>query len=382
MPPSGNKRINKVADQPQLNPGISGIQAYKGGKSGTRFDGPVYKLSSNESPLGASPEALAAFSDIARHLEAYPDGSAHDLREAIATRYGLNRENIVCGAGSDELLQLLGKAYLRPGDEALYSAHGFLMYKIITLACGATPVTAPETNLTTDVDALLAAVTPKTRLVFVANPNNPTGTSLPLDELKRLHAGLASDVLLVIDAAYAEFVSANDYEAGVELVSSFKNVVMTRTFSKIYGLASLRVGWAYCPAAVADGLNRIRGPFNVSAPAIAAATAAMKDGNFTDKARTHNDTWRPWLEEQLAGLGMIVTPSVGNFVLARFAPNKTENGQAETANAAEAYLADRGIFVRNMAGYGLPDALRISVGSEDGNRAVIKTLAAFIESLP
>lgn len=365
-----------MADQPQLNQGILDIQAYMGGKSGTRFDGPVYKLSSNESPLGASPKALAAFSDIAAHLEAYPDGSSLDLRQAIATRYGLNPDNIVCGAGSDELLQLLGKAYLRPGDEALYSAHGFLMYKIITLACGATPVTAPETNLTTDVDAILAAVTPRTRLVFVANPNNPTGTYLPLDELKRLHAGLAPDVLLVIDAAYAEFVRSNDYEAGVELVSSFKNVVMTRTFSKIYGLAALRVGWAYCPAAVADGLNRIRGPFNVSAPAIAAATAAMKDGDFTAKAREHNDAWRPWLEEQLAGLGMIVTPSVGNFVLARFA-----SSEAETANAAEAYLAARGIFVRNMAGYGLPDALRISVGSEDGNRAVIKGLAAFFESL-
>ncbi|MFV2093864.1 MAG: histidinol-phosphate transaminase, partial [Hyphomicrobiales bacterium] len=197
----------------QTNPGIADISAYRGGKGGDEFAGPVHKLSSNESPLGASPRARKAYSDLSGQLETYPDGSAADLREAIATRYGLNRANIVCGAGSDEILFLLGKAYLAPGTEALYSAHGFLMYRIITLACGATPVTAPETNLTTDVDAMLAAVSPKTRVVFLANPNNPTGTYISANELKRLHAGLPDNVLLVIDAAYAEYVGANDYEA-------------------------------------------------------------------------------------------------------------------------------------------------------------------------
>ncbi|VAW16838.1 Biosynthetic Aromatic amino acid aminotransferase beta @ Histidinol-phosphate aminotransferase [hydrothermal vent metagenome] len=361
----------------RVNPGIAEISAYQGGKGGDDFAGPVYKLSSNESPLGASPDARAAYAALADHLETYPDGSAEELRDAIATRYGLNPANIVCGAGSDEILALLGKAYLAPGTEALYSAHGFLMYKIIANSCGASPVTAPEVDLTTDVDAMLAAVTPKTRVVFLANPNNPTGTYIPVGELKRLHAGLPSDVLLVIDAAYAEYVRANDYEAGIELVSSYENVVMTRTFSKIYGLAGLRVGWAYCPAAVAGVLNRVRGPFNVTAPALAAAAAAMRDGDFLDKARDHNETWRPWLEAALRDLGFEVSPSFGNFVLARFA----ESGGGR-ANAAEMYLAKRGIFVRNMTGYGLPHALRITVGSEAANHAVVAGLAGFVQETP
>ena len=358
----------------QVNPGILDISAYQGGKGGQSFSGPVHKLSSNESPLGASPLARDAFRNNADNLEVYPDGSATNLRAAIAARYGLNAAHIVCGAGSDEILSLLGQVYLSPGTEALYSAHGFLMYKIIAKSCGATPVTAPERELTSDVDALLAAVTPKTRIVFLANPNNPTGTYISVTELKRLHAGLPGNVLLVIDAAYAEYVSANDYEAGIEMVSSFDNVVMTRTFSKIYGLAALRVGWAYCPAAIADVLNRIRGPFNVSAPALDAAAAAMADGDFMDKARQHNDEWRPWLESALGELGFEVTPSVGNFVLAGFT-----TGGGERADAAETYLAVRGIFVRNMAGYGLPHALRISVGSEAGNRAVVEGLEQFLK---
>lgn len=359
---------------PQPNAGIMGIVAYKGGKGGPGFSGKIHKLSANESPLGPSPKACAAFGDAARHLEEYPDGSWADLVEAIAARYGLNPANIVCGAGSDEILQLLGKAYLSPGTEVLYSAHGFLMYPIIARACGATPVAAPETDLTTHVDAMLAAVTDRTRIVFLANPNNPTGTYIPVGELKRLHAGLPPHVLLVVDAAYAEYVRANDYEAGIELVSSFDNVVMTRTFSKIHGLAALRVGWAYFPAAIADVLNRIRGPFNVSAPAIAAATAAMKDSAFVESARAHNDQWRAWLEDTLRAIGFEVPPSVGNFVLAGF-PGQ----HAEKANLAEAYLAAHGIFVRNMAAYGLPRALRISVGTEEANHAVVDGLKSFLD---
>jgi len=356
----------------RVNPGIGDISAYRGGKGGEDHAGPVHKLSSNESPLGASPKAREAYAAMAGALETYPDGSAMDLREAISTRYGLNAANIVCGAGSDEILALLGKAYLSPGAEALYSAHGFLMYRIITLSCGAMPVKAPETALTTDVDAMLAAVTAKTRVVFVANPNNPTGTYIPVAELNRLHAGLPSDVLLVIDAAYAEYVRANDYEAGIELVSNHDNVVMTRTFSKIYGLAGLRVGWAYCPAAVADVLNTVRGPFNVTAPALAAAAAAMRDGDFIDRARVHNDRWRPWLETSLGDLGLDVTLGVGNFVLVGFSG-------AQLAEGGEKYLAARGIFVRNMTAYGLPHALRITVGSEEANHAVVAGLGDFLK---
>lgn len=369
-----------MADTLIVNPGILDVAAYQGGKGGhgvASSGGKIHKLSSNESPLGASPAAQAAFTEAARHLEAYPDGGAHDLRNAIAARYGLNVDNLVCGAGSDEILQLLGKAYLAPGTEAVFSAHGFLMYRIIAQSCGAVPVAVPETDLTADVDALLAAVTERSRIVFLANPNNPTGTYIPVDEVRRLHAGLPASALLVLDAAYAEYVRANDYEAGIEMVSSFDNVVMTRTFSKIHGLASLRVGWAYCPAAVADVLNRIRGPFNVSAPAMAAATASIRDAGFVEAARLHNDEWRPWLEAALSGLGFEVTPSVGNFVLAGFA----DDG-GDRANAAEAFLADRGIYVRNMAGYGLPQCLRITVGTEEANHAVIDGLKAFLGQQP
>ena len=250
--------------------GILDIAPYVPGKSA--LAGGV-KLSSNETPFGPSPRAVEAYLAGAKTLSRYPDGSARPLREAIAKLYGLDPARIVCGAGSDELLNLLATAYLGPGDEAIYSRHGFLVYRIVILARGATPVVAPEKNLTADVDEILARVTPATRMVYLANPNNPTGTYLTFDEIKRLRTGLPDDVLLVLDAAYAEYVRANDYEAGIELVATTNNTVMTRTFSKIYGLASLRIGWAYCPDAVADALNRIRGPFNVSGPAIAAGVA-------------------------------------------------------------------------------------------------------------
>ena len=248
--------------RPQPNPGILDIAAYVPGKSGAKGT-KIFKLSSNESPLGASPLAVEAYRSNAGSLELYPDGTATVLRDAIASRYGLKPENIVCGAGSDELLQLLAHAYLSPGDEAIYSQYGFLVYPIAIHSNGAVARVAPEKKLVADVDAILNLVTPKTRMVFLANPNNPTGTYLPFSEVKRLHAALPKTVLLVLDAAYAEYVRRNDYESGIELVSTFDNVVMTRTFSKIHGLAGLRLGWVYCPQHVADVLNRIRGPFNV-----------------------------------------------------------------------------------------------------------------------
>jgi histidinol-phosphate aminotransferase len=361
-----------TAGHPAPKAGILDIQPYVPGKSeaaGTR----VFKLSSNESPLGASPLAIAAFTAAARSLERYPEGSATALRQAIASRYGLKPEAIVCGAGSDELLHLLAQAYLGPGDEAIYSQYGFLVYPIAIKSMGATPVVAPEMGETANVDALLGCVSPRTRMVFLANPNNPTGTYLPFSEAKRLHAGLPGHVLLVLDAAYAEFVRRNNYESGIELVSTFGNVVMTRTFSKIHGLAALRLGWAYCPAPVADVLNRIRAPFNVNAPAMAAGVAAITDQAFVERALAHNDRWLPWLTAACEKLGLKVTPSVGNFLLVHFPLAADRN-----AAAADAFLLSRGIVVRRMEAYGLAHALRITVGDEDANRALIAALGDFM----
>jgi histidinol-phosphate aminotransferase len=259
-----------TATRPQPRPGVLDIDAYVPGKSSAPGVEKVYKLSSNETPLGPSPKAIAAYNAVGKHLEDYPDGSASDLREAIGRAFGLDPDRIVCGAGSDDLLNLIARAYLADGDEAIHTTHGFLVYPIATLGTGAKPVVAAETDYTANVDAILKLVTPRTKLVFLANPNNPTGTYLPFDEVKRLHQGLPPNVLLVIDAAYAEYVRRNDYEAGIELVATSDNVVMTRTFSKIHGLAALRLGWMYGPPHVVDAVNRIRGPFNVNAAAIQA----------------------------------------------------------------------------------------------------------------
>ena len=357
---------------PQPKPGILGISPYVPGKSGAK-GAKVHKLSSNESPFGASASAVAAYKAAADTLALYPDGAATKLRTAIAGRYGLMAENIVCGAGSDELLQLLAHAYLGPGDEAIYSQYGFLVYPIAIQSNGATPVVAPERDYLADVDAILARVTARTRMVFLANPNNPTGRYLPFSEVRRLHAGLPGHVVLVLDAAYAEYVRRNDYEAGLELVATASNVVMTRTFSKIYGLAALRLGWAYCPAHVADVLNRVRGPFNISAPAIAAGAAAMADQEFVERAIAHNNVWLDWLSSELARLGLEVTPSVGNFVLAHFPAMDSRN-----AHAADAYLQENGFVVRRMDAYGLPGALRITVGTEEANRGLAACLKAFL----
>jgi len=366
--------MNTANTRPRPGPGVLEISPYVGGKSGADAEGPVYKLSSNETPLGASPKAIKAFTGAGQSLELYPDGGAFALREAIAARYGLNIERIVCGAGSDEILSLLAQAYLSPGDEAIYSEHGFLMYKIAILSNGGVPVVAPEKQRTTDVDAILERVTKKTKIVFLANPNNPTGTYISHDEIRRLHAGLASDVVLVLDAAYAEYVRRNDYEAGIELVANSENTVMTRTFSKIHGLAALRLGWAYCPQNIADVLNRIRGPFNVSTPAIAAGAAAIADGAFMEKAADHNEEWNEWLCGKLAALGLEVTPSVGNFILIHF-PETT----GQSAPEAEDFLTRRGLILRRVDNYGFPNALRMSIGTKEANQALIKALGEFLQ---
>jgi histidinol-phosphate aminotransferase len=333
----------------------------------------VFKLSSNETPLGPSAGAIEAFRHEADRLFIYPDGSARLLREAIASTYGLNPERIVCGNGSGELLTLLAHIYLGPGDEAIISEHGFLVYKIAVLAAGGTPIIAPESDQTADVDAILARVTPRTRLVFLANPNNPTGTYLSYEEVKRLHAGLPGNVLLVLDGAYAEYVRRNDYSSGVELAAEAENVVMTRTFAKVFGLANLRLGWAYGAAAVIDALNRTRGPFNVSGPAQAAGAAALGDRAHLERAVAHNTEWLDWLTSEITKLGLKVTPSVGNFLLVHFT-EQPGKGAAE----ADRFLRDRGLVLRRVAGYGFPNALRMTVGSEEANRLFIAALSEFL----
>ncbi len=358
---------------PVPGPGILDISPYIGGEAKAEGFARPIRLASNESALGPSPKAVAAYQALAGEIHRYPDGSAAELRAALGRHNGLDPARIVCGSGSDELIGLLLRAYAGAGDEVLYSRHGFLMYPIGAKSVGATPVAVPERALTADVDGFLARVTERTRIVFVANPNNPTGTYLSADEMARLHAGLPPGVVLAIDAAYAEFINRNDYEPGIALVNRAENVVMLRTFSKIYALAGLRLGWAYCPPAIADVLNRIRGPFNVTAPALAAGVAAVEDVAALARARAHNDRWLPWLSERLAALGLELTPSVGNFVLPRF-PDEPRHDAA----AAFAFLQSRGILTRQMGAYGLPQHIRITIGTGEEMEAVAAALADFM----
>lgn len=351
-------------------PGILDIAAYVGGE----HQGEI-RLASNEGALGPSPKAIEALRRHADTMHRYPDGGSAELRRALGRRFNLDAERIVCGSGSDELLSLLVRAYAGPGDEVLYSQHGFLMYPISAKTVGATPVAAPETNLRTDVDAMLACVTERTKVVFVANPNNPTGSYLTAAELARLHAGLPENVLLVIDAAYAEYVTQPDYSDGSELAERFSNAVMTRTFSKIFALGSLRLGWAYCPAAVADVLNRLRGPFNVSGAGQAAGVAALEDAEFLERSRALNEENRRHFSERLRALGLTVHPSVGNFVLVSFAALPADRNDAE---AARLHLKARGVLVRQMGSYGLPDCLRVTIGLREQMDAVADALADFI----
>jgi histidinol-phosphate aminotransferase len=360
--------------RPVPNPGILDIAPYTPGKSPKAEAGrKVFKLSANETPFGPSPKAIDAYKNAAAHLEDYPEGTSRILREAIGRAFGLDPARIICGAGSDEILNLLAHAYLSRGDEAISTAHGFLVYPIATMANGAVSVVAPETEFTADVDAILKLVTPRTKLVWLANPNNPTGTYLPFDEVKRLRAGLPENVLLVLDAAYADYVSRNDYEMGIELVATSENTVMTHTFSKIHGLAALRVGWMFAPAHIVDTVNRIRGPFNVSTPAMLAAIAAIEDTAHQQMSKAHTEKWRGVLTEELTKLGLKVTPSVANFVLIHFPLEK-----GRTAADADAFLTARGLVLRALSNYRLPHALRLTIGNEEANRLVIEALRDFM----
>jgi histidinol-phosphate aminotransferase len=357
----------------QPRPGVLDIEAYKPGRGKITGAGPVIKLSSNETPLGPSPKAVEAFKEASARLDRYPDGAHTELREAIGAHFGLSPANIVCGAGSDQLFHLLAQAYLGPDDEAIYTQHGYLIYNIAILAAGATPVVAPERNYHADVDAILDRVSASTRMVFLANPNNPTGTYLPMPEVRRLREALPHKALLVLDGAYAEYVRRDDFDAGADLVTELGCTVMTRTFSKIHGLAAARLGWAYCPTEVADALNRIREPFNISTAAMAAGIAALADPGHIERASLFNEQQRGWLTGQIRTLGLSVTESVGNFILVHF---PSEPGK--TADDADMFLLDRRILVRQVGAYGLPNELRITVGLEDDNRAVVEALRQFV----
>lgn len=358
---------------PKPKAGILDIVPYVAGKSKTSaYAGKVIKLSSNENPLGPSPKAVKAYSDAAAQLHRYPDSGCAELREALGKAHRLDPLRIVCGDGSDELIGLLIHAYAGRGDEVLFSEYGFAMYKIYAQGAGATPVAAFEKDLTADVNTLLSKVTPQTRLLFLANPNNPTGTYLPASELKRLRSHLREDIILVIDAAYAEYAERPDYTSGKELVDAGENTVMLRTFSKIYGLAALRLGWGYYPASIAGVMNRVRGPFNVSSAAQASGIAALEDTEHVALAKAHNHKWLPWVSQELTQFGITVYPSLGNFVLAEFPYT------GKTAAKANEFLMDRGIIVREMTGYSLPCTLRITIGTEEENHALVEALRAFL----
>ncbi|RRH74740.1 histidinol-phosphate transaminase [Falsigemmobacter faecalis] len=349
-------------------PGLLDIALYEGGQAQVAGVSNVVKLSSNENPFGAPDRAREAFTRAVHSLHRYPNTDHLSLRQAIGEVWGLDPARIICGVGSDEIIHFLCQAYAGPGDEVIHTEHGFLMYKISALAAGATPVCVPEADRVTDVDAILAACTERTKLVFLANPNNPTGTMIGNGEMARLAAALPPQVLLVIDGAYAEYVQG--YDAGASLVEGRDNVIMTRTFSKIYGLGGLRVGWGYGPQHVIEVLNRVRGPFNLSTVALEVAEAAVRDQDFLTRCRNENARMRGWLAEALADFGVPSDPSFANFILARFA-------DAEEAKACDAFLKERGLIVRMVAGYGLPQCLRITIGDEPGCRRVAHAIGQF-----
>ncbi|MDB5431735.1 MAG: histidinol-phosphate transaminase [Caulobacter sp.] len=362
-----------AAARPTPKPGILDIAAYKPGRSKAEGVEHPVKLSANENILGCSDIARAAYVEAAGKLALYPDGHANILRDAVSAKYGLEPERLLFGCGSDEIFQILNQVFLEPGDNIVQGAHGFAAFAIGARACGGEVRMAPEKNLTIDVDALLEAVDARTRIVFVANPANPTGTWIPASEVRRLHENLPPSVVLVLDGAYAEFADDPNYSDGIELARGSENVVVTRTFSKIHGLASLRVGWGYMPQAIAAAADRIRLPFNVNIPAQLAAVAALGDDEFQARSLALVSQWRPWMTQQLGGLGLETAPSMGNFVLVGF-----PHTPGKTAAEAEAYLASKGLLVRAVGNYGLPDHIRITIGLEEHNRGVIDHLAAFL----
>ena len=352
---------------------IADLIGYKPALAGAPGPGRVVRLHVNEGALGPSPNAMAAMQSMASRIHQYPAVDASGLAAAIGRKHGIDPDRIVLGCGSDELIQVLCLAYVEPGEEVIHTQYGFLLFPAAAKIAGGVPVSAPDDGYTASVDAILARVTPRTKLVFLANPNNPTGTYLASDEVRRLRAGLPDRVMLVLDAAYAEYVQRNDYTAGIELVEQTDNTVMLRTFSKAFGMAGLRLGWAYCPKPVADVLYSVRPPYGVNIPALAAGVAAIEDQAFQDATIAHNDRWMPWLQARFRDLGLEPLPTVANFVMVRFPSEPARN-----ADAARRFLAGRGILVREMAGYGAPDFIRLSVGSEADNHLVVEAIRDFL----
>lgn len=375
MTPNAPLNPRAFAATPTPKPGILEIQPYVPGKSTAEGVADPIKLSANENILGCGPMARAAFLDAADRMGQYPDGRANALRAAIASRFDLEPERLILGCGSDEIFALISQAFLEPGDNIVQGEYGFGAYAIGARANQGEVRFAAEPNYRIDVDSLLAQVDERTRLVFIANPANPTGTFISDAQVRRLQAALPPSVVLVLDGAYAEFVTDPTFSDGLDLARDAVNVVVTRTFSKLHGLAALRIGWAYAPAPIVDAIDRIRPPFNSSIPAQVAAIAALSDEAFQAQSLGLIEKWRPWLTQQLGGLGLEVVPSVANFLLVRFG---SEPGR--TASEAEAFLARRGLIVRGVAGYGLPQHLRITLGLEEHNRAVVEALSDFLAS--
>ena len=361
---------------PQPKSWIMGIAPYIPGRSTTDDGRKVVKLSSNENPLGTPGAARRAFAEAATTLERYPDASGAALREALAERHGLDPARIIYGNGSDEVLHLAAGAFSGPGDEVIHVRYGFAVYEIATRRTGATPVIAPDKDYATDIDAILACVTERTRVVFVANPNNPTGTYASRAEIARLHAGLRPDILLVLDHAYAEYIEGDAEDGGMALAATAPNVLVSRTFSKMYGLAAERIGWGYAAAPIIDAMHRIRLPFSITTAGTAAAVAALGDTEFVDHARQHNATWRQWFADEIAAMGnagLRAIPSQANFVLVVF------DGLL-TAEAAYKGLMDAGYIVRWLPGQGLANGLRITIGTEDECRGVMAALRALVDA--
>ena len=357
---------------PNPRPTIAAMARYNPDLSAPKT-GRIIRLSANEGALGPSPKAMQALAETGTQIHHYPEEDPRGLAEVIGETYGLDPERMIFGCGSDELILALCLAYVEPGDEVIHTEYGFVMYPMSTTVAGGVPVSAPDIDYRVSVDAILERVTERTRIVFLANPNNPTGTYLSRTEVARLHRGLPENVLLVIDAAYAEFVSRNDYSDGSELVEAAENVIMLRTFSKLYAMAGLRLGWGYGPREVINAMHVVKQPFGANRAAVAAAIAAIGDTDFVQRSVEHNETWRPWTTARFEALGLTCLPSVTNFLMVRF-----PDAPARNAAAAGAYLSERGILTRGMAGYGAPEFLRLSIGTAEEMRIVVDTVAEFL----
>ncbi len=354
-------------------PTIAGMVRYQPNLSSKKTDR-IIRLSANEGALGPSPKAIEALANIAKEIHHYPEEEPRELADVLGEKHSLDPQKMIFGCGSDELIMAICLAYIDPGDEAIYTEYGFLMYPMSIQIAGGVPISAPDSAYKASVDSILERVTDRTRIVFIANPNNPTGSYLSQSEVNRLHRELPDTVLLVIDAAYAEFVARNDYSDGSILADTSDNVVMLRTFSKLYAMAGLRLGWGYAPKHITDAMHVVKQPFGANRGAVAAAVAAIKDSEFFNRAVAHNQVWQPWTRIELESLGLHCLPSVTNFLMIKF-PTKA----GLSAFEAEAFLRDQGILTRGMAGYGAPEYLRLSIGTEQEMRIVIDTIAEFLK---